>query len=293
MFHLISDGGCDFSSADAKKYNVSIAPFYINFGDGFQKEDVDITKEEFFNRLLSDKKLFPTTSQPNPQDYIELCEPQLKEGKDVIILTISSKLSGSNNSANVAADIMREDFPKQKVVVIDSFSGSIAQHLILKEMIKMRDDDLDLETVVSLTQKVIKTTHVYFSLDTLEYLKKGGRVGSTTALIGGALGLRPVLQLEEGMISQLDSVRGRKKVIKLLTEAVTHVLADVKDDVQLCIGHILDQKTADTLQESLESALAVQIENPVIAVGATIGAHAGPGALAFAYCKKYTSLGGI
>ena len=292
MFQLISDGGCDFSQADAQKYNVNVVPFYVNFGDGFLKEDIDITKEEFFNRLLADKKLFPTTSQPNPADYIDVCEPFLKDGKDIVMLTISSKLSGSNNSANVAADILREDFPNAKIVVIDSLVGSVGQHLILKEMIAMRDDELAIEEVESLTQAVIKTTHVYFSLDTLEYLKKGGRVGSTTALIGGALGLRPILQLEDGMISQLDSVRGRKKVIKLLTEAVTHVLADVKDDVQLCIGHILDPKSADGLQESLESALEIKIGNPVIAVGATIGAHAGPGAMAFAYCKKYTELGG-
>jgi len=81
-------------------------------------------------------------------------------------------------------------------------------------------------------------------------------------------------------------------VVKLLTEAVTHVLADVKDNVQLCIGHILDQKSADMLQVTLESALEIKIDNPVVNVGATIGAHAGPGALAFAYCKKYTALGG-
>jgi DegV family protein with EDD domain len=288
MFHLITDGGCDFSQADAQQYNVNVVPFYVNFGDGFLKEGIDITKDEFFNKLLADKKLFPTTSQPNPQDYIDVAEPALKDGKDVAFLTISSKLSGSNNSANVAADILREDFPDRKVVVIDSLAGSVGQHLILKEIIKMRDAGLGLDEVQELAEKVIKTTHVYFSLDTLEYLKKGGRVGSTTALIGGVLGLRPILQLEEGMISQLDSVRGRKKVIKLLTDAVTHVLADVKDDVQLCIGHILDESSASGLQESLESSLGIKIENPIVNVGATIGAHAGPGAMAFAYCKKYT-----
>lgn len=292
MFQIISDGGCDFSKVNADKYNVNVVPFYVNFGDGFLKEEFDITKDEFFNRLLSDKKLFPTTSQPNPTDYIDVCEPFLKDGKNVVILTISSKLSGSNNSANIAADILREDFPDRVVVVIDSENGSVAQHLILKEMIAMRDAGLSLETVEVLTKEVIKTTHVYFSLDTLEYLKKGGRVGSTTALIGGILGLRPILQLEDGMISQLDNVRGRKKVIKLITEAVTHVLADVKDDVELCIGHILDQKSADELQENIETTLGIQIVNPVVEVGATIGAHVGLGAMAFAYCKKYTTLGG-
>jgi len=293
MYKIISDGACDFTKDEAKKYDIDIVPFYVSFGEDFLKEEIDITKEDFFGRLLANKKLFPTTSQPNPGDYVQICEPYLKKGIDVIILTISSKLSGSNNSANVAAQILLEDYPERNVVVIDSLNGCVAQHLILKEMISMRDANISLQGVVKLTNKVIQSTRVYFTLDSLEYLKKGGRVGATTALIGGALGLRPVLQLVDGTVSQLDSVRGRKNVLRLIEDAMVHVLEDVKNDVNICIGHILSEKHANTFIGNLENSLGIKIKNPLVEVGAPIGAHAGPGAMAFAYCKKYTLLGAV
>lgn len=293
MFQIVSDGACDFTKEEAKAFGVEVIPFYVSFGEEFLKEGVDITKPDFFKRLTSDKKLFPTTAQPNPNDYIEVCEPYLKKGQDVLILTISSKLSGSNNSANVAANILREDYSDRQVIVIDSLNGSVAQYLILKEIIKMRDAGLSMDEVVALTEKVIKTTHVYFTLDSLEYLKKGGRVGPTTALIGGALGLKPVLQLVDGKVSQLDSVRGKKNVLRLIESALIHALTDSKDDVNISIGHILNEKDAVTVIDNLEKSLNITVTNPVVEVGATIGAHAGPKALAFAYCKKYETLGGL
>jgi len=101
MFQIISDSGCDFSAEDAKKHNVEIVPFYITFDDTTHlREGLDIKKEEFFKRLTEDKALFPKTSQPNPQDYIEVYRSYLEDGKDILTLTISSKLSGSCQCGN-------------------------------------------------------------------------------------------------------------------------------------------------------------------------------------------------
>ncbi|MCL1990360.1 MAG: DegV family protein [Defluviitaleaceae bacterium] len=292
MFQIVSDGGSDFTQEEVKKYGVEVVPFYVNFDDEFLKVGVDISTEAFFNRLSSEKGVFPKTSQPNPHDYVEVCETYLKEGKDIVLLTISSKLSGSHNSALVAADILKEDYPDRKITVIDSLNGSVAQGLILREMIKMRDAGYSLERTEALTKEVMKTTRIYFTLDTLEYLKRGGRVGPTTAFVGGILGLRPILQLEDGEVSQLDNVRGKKNVLRLIKEAMVGALEDEKEKVSISVGHILSEKEALSFKTSLEEALGIQIDNPITAVGATIGAHAGPGALAFAYCKKYETLEG-
>lgn len=292
MFQIISDGGSDFSKEEIAVHGIEVVPFYVNFGDAFLKVGVDITTEEFFNRLTAEKGIFPKTSQPNPHDYIEVCEPYLQKDQDIILFTISSKLSGSHNSAMVAANILKEEYPDRKIVVIDSLNGSVAQGLILREMIKMRDAGYTLERTATLTEAVMKTTRVYFTLDTLEYLKRGGRVGPTTAFVGGVLGLRPILQLENGEVSQLDNVRGKKNVLRLIEEALVGALSDEKENVNISIGHIFSEKEAMTFKASLESALGIQIDTPITEVGATIGAHAGPGALAFAYCKKYESLEG-
>lgn len=290
MFQIISDGGSDFSQEEIKKHEIEVVPFYVNFHDEFLKVGVDITTEAFFNRLSTEKNVFPKTSQPNPHDYIEACEPYLKVGKDIVLLTISSKLSGSYNSAVIAADLLKEDYPQNKVMIIDSLNGSIAQGLILREMIKMRDAGYTLERTVELAKKVMTTTRIYFTLDTLEYLKRGGRVGPTTAFVGGILGLRPILQLEDGEVSQLDNVRGKKNVLRLIHEAMIAALEDEKENVNISVGHIFSEKEAIAFKNNLETALDITITTPITEVGATIGAHAGPGALAFAYCKTYESI---
>ena len=288
MFQIISDGGCDFTSAEAKRHKVDIVPFYIILDEKTElREGIDITRKEYFTRLREDKNLFPKTAQPSPQDYMDAYRPHLMAGKDILSLTISSKLSGTYNSATLAADMLKEEFPNRKIRVVDSLNCAIGEGLILKEIIKMRDLGFTLENTIDIAQDVIKSTKIYFTLESLEYLRRGGRVGPTTALVGGILGLRPVLHLVNGEVAQLDSVRGKKKVLKLIEDGLVHTLKDVIGDVKICVGHILTFDDAREMKTSLELSLKTKIDSPVTEVGATIGTHAGPGAIAIAYCKRY------
>jgi len=292
MYKIFSDGGCDFSKTEAARYNIEIVPFYITFdGETFLKEGVDITIDDYFNRIMSDKSLHPKTSQPSPQDYIDMYTPYLQAGRDIFTLTISSKLSGSYASATLAADMLKEDFPERTIVIIDSQNVCIGQGLILREIIKMRDAGYNLQKTAEMARKVMETTHVYFTLDTLEYLKRGGRVGPTTAFVGGILGLRPILQVENGQVSQLDNVRGKARALKLMEEAMIDALSGNQESLNLSIGHILNKGEATTFKANTEKALNIEITNPITKVGVAIGTHAGPGALAFAYCRKYDAFG--
>lgn len=291
MFQIISDGSCDFSNEEVKKYNVDIVPFYISFDEvTYLKEGIDIHKEEYFNKLINDKNLFPKTSQPNPNDYIEFFTPYLKNDTDIVCLTISSKLSGSYNSAVIAIDTLKEEYPKRNIVLIDSLSASLGQGLILREIIKMRDVGIPVNQVKTLAEKVIKTTKIYFTLDTLEYLKKGGRIGPTSALVGGLLNLKPILHVVNGEVTQFDSVRGKKNVIKKIEEGLIAVLKGDSQYINLSIGHICSESDAITLKSNVENALNTKIDTPLVEVGATVGTHVGPGAIAFAYCKSYENV---
>ncbi|MCL2221218.1 MAG: DegV family protein [Oscillospiraceae bacterium] len=288
MYQIVSDGGCDFSPEEVKKSGVAVVPFYVSFDQQtYMKEGVDITKEVYFERLMSEKTLFPKTSQPTPQDYIDVLKPFLDEGKDIFLFTISSKLSGSFASTVIAKDMLSEDYPDRKIELIDSFNVSIGQGLILREIVKMRDAGYSLEKTVEETAKVIKSTHVYFTLNTLEYLKRGGRIGPTTALVGGILGLSPILQVENGEVSQLDNVRGRKRALQLIEAAMVDALKDDLENINMSIGHIVSEEDAIAFKANTEAALSIKIPNPITEIGVTVGSHAGPGALAFAYCKKY------
>jgi len=291
MFQIISDGGCDFTKEEARQHNVGVVPFYVSFDEKTHlKEGVDITKEEFFKRLSTEKNLFPKTSQPTPQDYVDAYTPHLEAGKNILSLTISSKLSGTYNSATLAANILKEDYPNRTIIVIDSLNCAVGQGLILREIIKMRDDGYMIFKAAEIANEIIKTTRIYFTLDSLEYLRRGGRVGPTTAFVGNLLGLRPVLHLVDGAVEQLESVQGKKKVLQLMEGGIVGALKDDLQNVNLCIGHILSNDDAVALKASLESALGTKITNPIAEIDATIGTHAGPGALAVAYCKKYEAI---
>jgi len=291
MFRIISDGGCDFTVAEAKQYNVDVVPFYITFDqETYLKEGVDITQDEYFKRLIGEKNLYPKTAQPSPQDYIDVYTPHLKAGHDVLVLTISSKLSGSYSSATIAAEMVKDEYPNRTICVVDSQSVTVGQGLILREIARMRDAGYPLQEAVALTEQIRETTRIYVTLDTLEYLKRGGRVGPTTALVGGILGLRPILQVVNGEVSQLDSVRGKKRAYQLIKEGLIESLADVKDEICICVAHILSEEEAAQFKEDTEKALGITIGTPVARIGASVGTHAGPGAMGFAYCRKYDTL---
>jgi len=294
MYKIISDGGCDFTKAEAKHFNVEVVPFYITFdGETFMKEGVDITTDDYFARLIADKTLHPKTSQPSPQDYIDAYTPHLEAGHDILSLTISSKLSGSFTSATLAANMLKEDYPERTITILDSLNVCIGQGLILQEISKMRDAGYSLAKTVETAQKVLESTRVYVTLDTLEYLKRGGRVGPTTAFVGGILGLRPILQVENGQVSQLDNVRGKARAIKLMQEAMVDALSGETQNLNISIGHILNQAEAETFKAGAEASLSTKIANPITKVGVAIGTHAGPGALAFAYCRKFDAIGEV
>lgn len=291
MYKIISDSGCDFSKEEALSSDVTIIPFYVSFdGETYLKQGVDVSTEEYFNRLISDKNLFPKTSQPNPQDYIDVFTPHLESGNDIIMLTISSKLSGSYQSATMAIDMLSEDYPDRTIALIDSLSASVGQGVILRELVKMRNAGYPLGQAVKCAEEVRSTTHVYFTVENLEYLRRGGRVGPTTALVGGILGLSPILQLENGEVSQLDNVRGKKRALELIEEAMVYALKDDIENINISIGHVMCRAEADTVGNNTEKALSIKLPHAATDIGIAIGTHAGPGAIAFAYCKKFEAV---
>ena len=288
MFSIVSDSGCDFTKEEACRHNIDIIPFYITYDQStFLKEGVDITKEEYYRRLIEEKNLYPKTAQPSPRDYIDLYTPHLEAGRDILSLTISSKLSGTYNSATLAADTLKEDYPDRKIMVIDSLNVATGEGLLLREIIRMRNNGYSLTEAAEIAEEIKKTIRIYFTLESLEYLRRGGRVGPTTALVGGILGLRPILHIVDGGVDQLDSVRGKKKVLSLIEEGITAALKDDAENVNISIGHILKEDDALAIKAGIETSLGVKITNPIAEVGVTVGTHAGPGAFVVSYCKKY------
>ena len=291
MFQIISDGACDFTAEAAKAANVSIIPFYITFDEtNYLKEGIDITRADYFNRLKSDKNLFPKTSQPSPQDYLDVYTPFLEEGKELVVLTLSSKLSGSNNSARIALDMAKETYPDAKIYIVDSLIATISQGLILSEIIKMREAGYTAEKAHATAEKIVKTAKIFFTPETLEYLKRGGRISPAAALIGGTLGIRPVLTVTEGAADQIGKVRGKNKALALIKDTVEAQIKGKTEGLSIKIGHIMSEEDAKAFEGEIEALLGIKMNNPMGEVGATIGTHIGPGAIAVAYCQTYENV---
>jgi DegV family protein with EDD domain len=160
---------------------------------------------------------------------------------------------------------------------------------MIKEMLKMKEDGYTLDEVFEGAQKLVASARLYLIVDTVDYLRRGGRVGPTTALVGSALKLCPILDLKEGAWDQLDTVRGKKKALRLLDEALVHVLDGKMQDIYLSVGHVLNEKETLAFTADLEKALGVT-DVSVREIGAPFGTHTGPGALLVFYCKKYEAL---
>jgi DegV family protein with EDD domain len=288
MFKIISDGACDFTKELAEKHDVHIVPFYVTFdGNTFYKEGVDISNDDYFARLVSDKDTFPKTSQPSPEDYIEAYTPYLEAGQDVLILTISSKLSGSNQSATIAKADLEQKYPDRKILIVDSLSATAGEALLLFELIKLRNKGIDIEAAHAYGIEAAKEAKIYFTLETLEYLQRGGRVGKASALIGGMLNLKPVLSIVDGIANPVAKVRGKKKAMSEIVDIFAKDIEGRKDDLVYGIIHIRNLEEGREFQKELETNLNIPFEEEPIGIGATIGTHVGPGGIGLAFIPKY------
>lgn len=286
-YKVISDSSCDFEPSLAKDKNVDIVPFYITFEQSsYLKEGIDIQSDDFYHRLLNENA-FPKTSLPSVQDYINVFTPYLEQGEDILCLCISSLLSGSYQSATNAANILLEDFPNRKISIIDTMQATFGQSLIVLEVVKMRDAGITLEETTNIINELKQTTKVIFTVDTLEYLQKGGRIGKATALAGSLLNIKPILLLEDGEIHSFSKARGKKKAISNVIDIFIEHIGENKNHYEFIVGHTFVPEEAKNLRDKLVNDYKIDINYPIINAGVTVGTHVGPGGVGISYIKKY------
>ena len=288
-FQIISDSSCDFDPTLAKDKNVELIPFYITFDNStYLKENVDISKDEFYHRLVNDE-LFPKTSLPSVQDYINVYKPYLEKGEDILSLCISSLLSGSYQSARNAANILLEEFPDRKISIIDSKQATFGQGIILFELIKMRDDGLTLEESTKIINNIKDSATVIFTVDSLDHLQKGGRIGKATAIAGSLLNIKPILLLKDGEISSLSKARGSKKALSFVINTCIDRIGENRDNYDYIVGHTSVPEEASYLKKTFIEDYGFKVDYPLINAGVTVGTHVGPGGIGIGFIKKYNT----
>ncbi len=234
---------------------------------------------EFYDSMRNGA--LPTTAQVNPENARLMMEPYLKQGLDILHIAFSSGLSGTYNSTRIAAEELAEEYPDRKIMVIDSLAASLGQGLLIHYAQKKKEAGEDMETVAAWVEEHKNNIVHLFTVDDLNHLYRGGRVSRTTAFVGSMLNIKPVMHVdEEGKLIPVGKIRGRKKSILELARLMDEKIGSYKDSCDtIFISHGDCEDEAHFLEAKIKEKYQINtvIINPV---GATIGAHSGPGTLA-------------
>ena len=277
---FIIDSASDVMPSECKKLGAVHVPLTVRFGDKEFADGVELNSKKFFKMLTSGKEAHPTTSQVTPAAWAEAMEEVTGSGDTAVVITLSSKLSGTYQSACIAA----EDF-EGKVFVVDSMTATIGERLLLLYGIRLAQEGLDAATIASRLDAVKDKVRIFARLDTLEYLRKGGRIGAASAVVGTMLNIKPLITVRDGKVENIAKARGAKAADKQLRELVAKTAGiDFSKPLVAAFSGLEDDNLKTFLADSREMLCDTDV--PVASIGSVIGAHVGPGAVAIAYFQN-------
>lgn len=273
---IVVDSTADMIPEVAER--VKIVPLTVHFGEKEYVSGADIDSHKFYEMLVESDEL-PTTSQPTPFAFEEAYREAIAEGYDVVCITCSGGLSGTNQSANIAAD----EYPG-KVFVVDSKTIAISLGILVEYALQLVDKGLSAEEIALSLLRKREKVRLLALVDTLEYLKKGGRVSATAAFAGGLLNIKPVITVEEGVVKVLGKARGSKQGNNLLVQEIMKAGGvDFSKPVMLGYTGLSDALLQKYILDSAPLWEGKCESLPVSIVGSVVGTHAGPGAVAVAF----------
>ena len=283
-YQIITDSGSDLSAAFLSQIQVKSAPLTVNFKGQSLADSVDEGIKEIYDGLRAGETA--TTSAINPEGWKDIMRPSLEAGLDLLVIPFSSGLSTTYQSAVIAADELLETYPDRKIHVVDSLSASLGQGLLVWYAAKKRDEGLSLEELAAWVENNRLNLAHWFTVDSLVYLKRGGRVSAATALVGTMLNIKPVLHVDdEGHLTSVSTVRGRKASIKALADKLGEtVLPEGKGTAFICHGDCLED--AQYLSDLVKEKYGVE-DVHIGYTGAVIGSHSGPGTLALFFLGEH------
>ncbi|MBJ9988316.1 DegV family protein [Paenibacillus sp. S28] len=274
---IVTDSTADIPEDIAKQHDIHVVPLRLMFGEDTFEDGVDISAEVFYKRLVQSEQL-PTTSQASPADYMQVYQEIMNEypGSPIISIHISSGLSGTYQSATIAKSMLEGD---PDITIVDSKSASYGFGLLVVHAARLAAEGRTAEEIVRSVEEVRRQRKLYFLVDTLEYLQKGGRIGKAAAMIGNLLNIKPILSIdEEGIIYAVEKVRGRKKALARILERFREDLGGVQN-INVAVGHTADPASAEPVLEDLSRDFRLQ-EVVLTNIGPVVGTHVGPGTLA-------------
>ena len=269
---LLVDGGCDLPKEIMEKYNIELVGLNVSFNDESYIAGEEIDNETFYKKMSESKEL-PKTSCPSPDRFLEA----YKGDEDVLMITVSSLLSGTYSSAKLAKDIYKDENGNKKIEVLDSMSGSIGQGLLAIKAAELINEGKTLDEIVSILEKLKNDVIFYGTLETLENAIKGGRINPLAGKLINALNFKAIIQVTEGVVKPIDKARGVNNSLKKVLEYVESNIKN-SDEKILVIAHAHCEDKASKIKESLE--IKYKFKDIIIAeIGPVMGTYTSQGAI--------------
>lgn len=295
-YRIVTDGSCDLPPELCREKDVEVVPFYVSFdSENYQKEIVDIPIRKFYEKMVADPTTFPKSSMPSVQDYVDVFKPIVEAGRAVICICITTKFSGSYQSAMNAKAMLLESCPDARITVMDSTVDTVLQGIFVLEAVRMREAGIPYEKVVEELESIKSSGRIFFTVGNIDYLKHGGRIGKLAGLAGSVLGIKPLITLKEGEIFPSGVSRSRKKSLEKVYELLWQYLQEVHaspGEYSLCVGYGYDIEEAEEFRKGAVDFLNAKgytitdAELQKYQIGATISVHTGPYPLGFGVLRK-------
>ena len=276
---IICDSLCDVNKEYLEQYDIDVVPLTLILDGKEYRDGVDMTTDEFY-KILREGSVHPKTSQATYAQFKEVFDKYIEEGKTILYISGSSAATGTCQSA-----IMAKNDTDGDIFIYDTYNFSFGAGFFVVKAAEMINEGKNIEEVFEALDKIKEKNVLMFSVDTLEYLKKGGRISSTKATVGSLLNIKPILETRDGLVAQVAQVRGKKNLLNKMVECAKEKLGDDIEQDEIYIGYSDDPKETEKLTE-----IAKEVFKPkkigYFSVGTCIGAHSGPGVCGILVFKK-------
>ena len=275
---IVTDSACDLDLNLMAEYNIKFAPITVDINGEIYLDKVNIDSTTFFEKIKG-KNIFPKTALVQPYAFEKIFEKELAEGNDILCITLSRELSGTNNSAHIAKDSLQSD----RIHIIDSETVTIALGFLVYEAAKKVREGKNIDEIISYINELIVRQESIIYLDTMEMLKRGGRISPAKATIGGMLGIKPILTIKKGLLEPIDKAKGRKAAVKKIVEYIRSKNIDTA--FKTMVAYSEDKTECDKLVKILSQEFNIT-DFMIGEIGPSVGSHSGPGALAVFFISK-------
>ena len=278
---IVTDSTSYISDEYIKKYDIKLVSLNVII-NGVSSREIDIENEVFYEEIRNSKEI-PKSSQPIPEEMLNTFREIVEDGDSIVGIFLSSKMSGTYSSANMIKDMILEDYPDAEIHILDSKTNCMQMGFAVIEAARTASEGKSINEVINAANHVINNSRFLFTPETLEYLKKGGRIGGAAALFGNVLQIKPILTVVNGETSVFKKVRTRKKAIEEIVKTVLEEI-EAKGFGDIVVHHINCQEDGLKLAKALENKLGKKVD--IQSIGPVIGVHVGPGSIGIAYYTK-------